>query len=113
AAQFAEFDVNKDGWLSGSEAVGLRHYDTSGDGEINREEFLAGRASERLLLRDGSVLPEDIDLFTALDSTGSGYISGLDIDRGGVADFDADHNSRVTRKEFYDGRARLRREMEE
>lgn len=112
-AQFDELDVNKDGWLSGSEAIGLRHYDESTDGEINRDEFLAGRAGERLLLRDGSILPEDIDLFTALDSTGSGYISGLDIERGSVADFDADHNQRVTRPEFYEGRARQRREMEE
>jgi hypothetical protein len=112
-AHFADRDVNKDGWLSGSEAVGLRHYDTNADAEIDREEFLAGRASERVLLREGSVLPEDIDLFTELDSTGSGYISGLDIERGGVADFDADHNNRVTRQEFYAGKARQRREMEE
>lgn len=113
AARFAELDVNKDGWLSGSEAVGLRHYDLNGDGEISQEEFPAGRAAERVLLHDGTVLPEDIDLFTAFDSTGSGYISGLDIERGGVGDYDTDHNGRVTRKEFYDGRARLRREMEE
>ncbi len=112
-AQFSEIDANKDGWLSGSESIGLRHYDQNGDDEINEEEFLAGRAAERLMLRDGSVLPEDIDLFNALDSTGSGYISGIDIDRGGVAAFDADHNGRVSRKEFYDGRAQLRRDMEE
>lgn len=113
SAQFSELDLNKDGWLSGSESVGLRHYDQSVDGEINLAEFLAGRASERLMLRDGSILPEDIDLFSALDSTGSGYISGVDIERGGVANFDTDHNSRVTRQEFYDGRARLRHEMAE
>lgn len=113
AAQFAERDVNQDGWLSGSEAIGLWHYDGNADGEVNRDEFLAGRAGERMLLRTGDVLPEDIDLFTALDSTGSGYISGLDIERGGVAAFDVDQNGRVTRQEFYDGRARQRREMAE
>jgi hypothetical protein len=113
AARFAEIDVNKDGWLSGSEVIGLRHYDVNGDGEVTRDEFLAGRAAERLLLREGAVLPEDIDLFDGLDSTGSGYISGVDIERGGVGSFDADKNGRVTRQEFYDGRAQLRREMEE
>lgn len=113
AARFAELDLNKDGWLSGSEAVGLRHYDADANGEITLDEFLGGRAGERVLLREGSVLPEDIDLFTGLDSTGSGYISGLDIERGGVAVFDADRNGRVTRQEFYEGRIRLRREMEE
>jgi hypothetical protein len=113
SARFTERDVNKDGWLSGSEAVGLRHYDANGDAEIDRDEFIAGCAGERLMLRDGSVLPEDIDLFSEFDSTGSGYISGLDIERGGVADFDTDHNNRVTRQEFYAGKARQRREMEE
>jgi hypothetical protein len=113
AARFAELDVNRDGWLSGSEAIRLRHYDANGDGEVTAEEFLAGRAAERLMLREGAVLPEDIDLFDGLDSTGSGYISGVDIERGGVAAFDVDQNGRVTRQEFYDGRARLRREIEE
>lgn len=112
-ARFAERDLNKDGWLSGSETNGIHHYDTNGDMEVNQEEFLAGRAAERLLLREGTVLPEDIDLFDALDSTGSGYISGVDIERGGVLDFDVDGNGRVTRQEFYDGRARLRRDLEE
>lgn len=110
-AQFLELDENKDGWLSGSESIGIRHYDGDNNGEITQEEFLAGRASERILLREGTVLPEDIDLFEALDSTGSGYISGVDIERGGVAPFDTDKNGRVTRQEFYAGRAALRQEL--
>jgi hypothetical protein len=112
-ARFLERDVNQDGWLSGSETNGIRHYDADGNGEITRDEFIAGRAAERVLLRDGSVVPEDIDLFSGLDTTGSGYISGVDIERGNVASFDTDQNGRVTRKEFYQGRARLRREIEE
>jgi hypothetical protein len=111
-ARFGELDLNRDGWLSGSEANGLRHYDADGNGEITLDEFLGGRAAERTLLQDGSVLPEDIDLFELLDSTGSGYISGVDIERGGVSAFDADGNGRVTRQEFYQGRAGLRRELE-
>ncbi len=111
-ARFAELDVNRDGWLSGSEANGIRHYDTDADGEVTQDEFISGRAGERLLLRDGAVLPEDIDLFEALDSTGSGYISGVDIERGNVAAYDADGNGRVTRQEFYEGRAAFRRELE-
>jgi hypothetical protein len=113
AATFVERDLNRDGWLSGTEAIGIRHYDANSDGDVDQAEFLAGRAAERVLLRDGSVLPEDIDLFNGLDSTGSGYISGIDIERGGVAAFDEDKNGRVTRQEFIDGRIRLRREMEE
>lgn len=112
-AAFSERDVNRDGWLSGTEATGIRHYDGNNDGDIDQAEFLAGRAAERVQLREGTVLPEDIDLFNALDSTGSGYISGIDIERGGVGDFDADKNGRVTRQEFIDGRIRLRREIEE
>ncbi|MGH8017738.1 MAG: hypothetical protein ACREIA_05510, partial [Opitutaceae bacterium] len=76
------------------------------------DEFISGRAGERLLLRDGAVLPEDIDLFEALDSTGSGYISGVDIERGNVAAYDTDGNERITRQEFYDGRVAFRRELE-
>lgn len=112
-AAFLERDANRDGWLSGTETVGIRHYDANGDGDIEQAEFVAGRAAERVLLREGSVLPEDIDLFNGLDSTGAGYISGIDIERGGVAGFDADRNGRVTRQEFIDGRVRLRREIEE
>lgn len=112
-AAFAERDLNRDGWLSGTEAAGIRHYDANDDGEIEQSEFLAGRADERVQLREGSVLPEDIDLFNGLDSTGSGYISGIDIERGGVAAFDADKNGRVTRQEFIAGRIELRREIEE
>lgn len=110
---FGERDLNRDGWLSGTEAIGIRHYDANSDGDIDQAEFLAGRAAERVQMREGSVLPEDIDLFNGLDSTGSGYISGIDIERGGVAGFDADKNGRVTRQEFIEGRIRLRREMEE
>lgn len=109
---FHERDVNQDGWLSGSEIVGISHYDVDGNAEITEDEFLGGRAGERILLREGTVLPEDIDLFDGLDSTGSGYISGVDIERGGVASFDSDGNGRVTRQEFYGGRQRLRRELE-
>jgi Ca2+-binding EF-hand superfamily protein len=112
-AAFAERDVNKDGWLSGSEIIGINHYDLDGDLEVDLSEFLSGRAAERILLRDGTVVPEDIDLFEGLDSTGSGYISGIDIERGGISSFDVDQNGRVTRKEFYDGRARQRREIAE
>ncbi|MBE2214418.1 MAG: EF-hand domain-containing protein [Opitutaceae bacterium] len=112
-AAFGERDANRDGWLSGTETIGIRHYDASNDGDIDQAEFLAGRAAERVQLREGSVLPEDIDLFNGLDSTGSGYISGIDIERGGVAAFDADKNGRVTRQEFIDGRIRVRREIEE
>lgn len=110
---FGERDANRDGWLSGTEAFGIRHYDANADGDIDETEFLAGRAAERVQLREGSVLPEDIDLFNGLDSTGSGYISGIDIERGGVAPFDTDRNGRVTRQEFIEGRIRLRREIEE
>lgn len=111
-AAFMERDVNRDGWLSGTEAIGIRHYDANADGDVDQAEFLAGRASERVLLREGSVLPEDIDLFNGLDSTGSGYISGIDIERGGVSAFDTDKNGRVTRQEFIEGRIRQRREIE-
>jgi len=110
---FGERDLNRDGWLSGTETIGIRHYDANGDGDVDQAEFLAGRAAERVLMREGSVLPEDIDLFNGLDSTGSGYISGIDIERGGVAVFDADMNGRVTRQEFIEGRIQLRREIEE
>lgn len=110
-AAFVERDVNRDGWLSGSEMMGINHYDLDGNIEVDADEFLAGRATERILLRDGSVVPEDIDLFEGLDSTGSGYISGIDIERGGIGSFDVDMNGRVTRQEFYDGRARQRREI--
>lgn len=112
-AAFAERDVNRDGWLSGSEMIGITHYDLNGNLEVDSDEFLSGRAAERILLRDGTVVPEDIDLFEGLDSTGSGYISGIDIERGGIGSFDVDMNGRVTRKEFYDGRARQRREIAE
>lgn len=111
-ATFVQRDVNQDGWLSGSEMVGITHYDVDGNAEVSEDEFIAGRAGERILLREGAVLPEDIDLFEGLDSTGSGYISGIDIERGGVGSFDTDGDGRVTRQEFYAGRQQLRRELE-
>lgn len=109
---FRNFDQNQDGWLSGSEAFGLLHYDLNRDGEITLDEFLGGRASERMMLQAGTALPEDFDLFDALDSNGAGYISGVDIERGGVGSFDADGNGRITREEFFRGRVQMRKAIE-
>lgn len=46
--QFARYDITEGGWLSGTEldACRCRHYDMNGDGEVTRNEFLAGRIME-------------------------------------------------------------------
>jgi hypothetical protein len=41
-------DSNEDGWLSGNElAGGWKKYDRSGDNEVTKAEFVAGRAKDR------------------------------------------------------------------
>jgi len=45
-AAFLRLDVNEDGVLSGTEVKSVRAYDTNSDGEVTREEFLAGRRRE-------------------------------------------------------------------
>ncbi len=42
--QFQKFDKNQSGWLSGNEllACGCKNYDSDGDNEVTRQEFLTG-----------------------------------------------------------------------
>src|SRR5688572_19111410 len=47
-ALWTKLDVTEDGWLDGNELNGgWAKFDTDGDEEVTKEEFLAGRAKER------------------------------------------------------------------
>ncbi len=110
---FDQLDRNEDGWLSGVELGSTRVYDTDGNGEVTRIEFLAGRASDRLQIQEGTILEEDVRFFHQMDSTQSGYLSGTDIRNAGAESFDLDFDGRVTRAEFLSGRMMERKAAEE
>jgi hypothetical protein len=79
---FARVDRTQDGWLSGVEIGPYRAYDSNSDAEVTELEFLAGRASDRLSIEEGRLVPADIERFNSYDSTQSGYLSGTDITDG-------------------------------
>ena len=45
--QFESLDKNEDGRLSGKEVAAWKQFDSNGDGEVSKAEFLSGRAAER------------------------------------------------------------------
>lgn len=99
---FAERDVNEDGWLSGRETKGLEAFDTDSDGEVTKEEFLAGRAAMRKPTMSREQLQAAAEKeFLDLDITEDGTLSGTE--KRTVVAFDIDGNGRVTKDEFVTG----------
>jgi len=98
-ATFVKLDINEDGVLSGKEAKSVLQFDANQDGEVTREEYLAGIAAERKRL----LSIDDNKLFTERDGNEDGVLSGTEV--LGFEKYDADGDGEVSRKEFDKGRA--------
>ena len=104
-ATFAKRDTNKDGVLSGSEATNSLAFDADQDGEITKEEYLAGMNA----VRKRVLAIDDGQLFGELDSNKDDVLSGKE--RQGFEKYDADGDGEVSRQEFDQGRAADRRAL--
>ena len=104
-ALWKNLDVTEDGWLDGTELNGgWVKFDTDGDNEVTKSEFLQGRSKERK--ETASSVAEDKLLFKKLDASGNGYLSGTELDGGNARAYDANKDKRVTLEEFLAGRAK-------
>ena len=90
---FRALDLTEDDYLSGKEARGALQYDQDGDRKITKEEFLAGRASERLIAD-----------FTQRDGNEDGILSGTE--KRGLEDYDGNSDGEISKEEFAVGRSR-------
>ena len=80
-ALWKNLDVTEDGWLDGTELNGgWARFDTDGDNEVTKSEFLQGWSKERK--ETASSVAEDNLLFKKLDASGNGYLSGTELDGG-------------------------------
>ncbi len=103
-----KLDITEDGWLDGKELdETLKEYDTDGDKEVTKAEFLAGRAKARDVGHASSV-EADTQLFQKIDASENGYLSGSELDSDNARSFDANGDKRVTLEEFLAGRAKER-----
>ena len=102
---FTALDVNQDGVLSGIEATMARQYDVDKDGEVTKDEYLAGS----LLARQQFLALDDDALFKERDSNEDDTLSGKEI--SGLQQYDADNDGEVTRTEFETGRATDRAQL--
>jgi Ca2+-binding EF-hand superfamily protein len=98
-AKFKKLDVNKDGVLTGAEAIGLNRLDKDGDGRVTEQEYLKGLAAED---RDKMDVAHDAE-FRKLDINEDGVLTGTEARI--AAALDADKDGKVTREEYLNGRA--------
>ena len=96
---FEKLDTNNDGVLSGTEAATVRRYDSDGDGEVTKKEYLAGIAGER---KKPPAIDDD-KLFADRDVNDDGILSGKEV--RGFEKYDTDGDGEVSREEFDKGRA--------
>jgi len=103
-----QLDITEDGWLSGKELDGgWAKYNTDGNGEVTRAEFVAGRVKERQG-NEADLRASDEKLFKELDISEDGYLSGKELEAGNARRYDANGDARVTREEFMAARVKLR-----
>jgi LysM repeat protein len=108
---FARLDYSGDGVINndgGSPYRNNARFDTNKDGEITRQEFLAGRAAERKGKKPEDIRQanQDEDDFARLDRSGDGFINN----DGGTpyrnnAHYDTNKDNAISREEFLAGRA--------
>ena len=101
---FKERDSNADDTLSGKEVLGFQQYDADNDGEVSRQEFDAGRATDRK--QHAGPSPEEMarqaqEKFQQLDINQDGRLSGKEL--AGYETLDANGDRRVSEKEFLAG----------
>jgi Ca2+-binding EF-hand superfamily protein len=103
--EFSKLDVNEDGVLSGKEAATVRQFDADNDGEITKDEYIAGMAAEQKRL----LSVDDDKLFSERDTNEDDWLSGSEV--RGFEKYDADGDGEVSRKEFKLGRAEDRKKI--
>jgi len=97
--KFNGLDINQDGVLSGTERRGVEKADADGDGEISKQEFLAG-APTPAVSRD-ALFREARGRFRALDASQNDLLSGTEIET--VAGYDLNSDGRISLDEFFEG----------
>jgi len=98
AAVWQRLDRTKDDQLDGNELDGgWVRFDTSGDKEVTKAEFMAGRAKERT-----KGTPSAEERFKQLDRSGNGYLSGNEIDETSRR-YDVNKDNTVMLEEFVAG----------
>ncbi len=96
---FTALDLNQDGVLSGLEVTIALPFDADKDGEVTKDEYLAGSQ----LARQQFLALDDDALFKERDSNEDDTLSGKET--SGFQQYDADNDTEVTRAEFETGRA--------
>jgi hypothetical protein len=94
-AEFDSFDANKSGWLSGREltACNCIGFDTNGDNEVTKEEYVAGKGSGKTI---GSKVS-----FTAVDGkTYTGIVTQIQGDKYHIKYDNIDFNAWLTAPQF-------------
>jgi Ca2+-binding EF-hand superfamily protein len=90
---FDKVDKNNDGILTGNEKDKLKKFDKDGNGEITKEEYLAGRSEAWRAKVDKKF----DDVFNSLDTTDEGVLSGTEMKKH--KDWDADGDGQITKDE--------------
>ena len=99
-----KLDITQDGWLDGTELKGgWSAFDTDGDKEVTKAEFMAGRAKERNAATPKDLAQDAASVFKRLDTSGNGYLTGTELDGENALSLDVNNDKVVTLEEFTAG----------
>lgn len=114
---FDTMDKDNSGTLSQDEVVGnaggikgkvsklkFEDYDKNGDGEISRSEFQSGRQTDRAVSHEISRDRVSDEIFKLRDKNHDHKLTGHELSKAKIKDYDTNGDGAVSRQEFRDGR---------